>query len=323
MTRIVSSTASLAILLVVGLHAAPTQAQSQLARTYVSSLGSDTNDCNRLTPCRTFAVAHGKTLGKGEITVLDPGGYGAVTITKAISIINDGVGEAGILVSGGFTGITVNAGAGDAVSLRGITIKGIGFGGGDGIHFNSGKSLTIENCAIRTLDGIGTGFGVLFNPAPIAGATSSLTVSNTIVSDTTSSGIVVNPGGAGIVTAQFNRVEVFNTGSSAFVVVGSSSTGLVRAVAFQSVAASNDNHGFIAQSAAGKAPTRFMIVNSVSASNDIGVSVGTNAIARIGQSHIFANSTAWAANGGQVISFGDNHIIDNGQEFAPPTVSLQ
>src|SRR5262249_9155782 len=63
-------------------------AEAQLARTFISSLGNDANDCQRLTPCRTFQGAHDKTLANGEITLLDPGGYGAVTITKAISIIN-------------------------------------------------------------------------------------------------------------------------------------------------------------------------------------------------------------------------------------------
>src|SRR5262245_66648817 len=129
MTRI-AATFILAILLGLGLQ--PSRAQAQLARTFVSAAGgNDANDCNRLTPCRTFQVAHDKTLANGEITVLDPGGYGAVFITKAISIINDGVGEAGMLVSGGVNGVTINGGANDKVSLRGITIKGIGFGSGN------------------------------------------------------------------------------------------------------------------------------------------------------------------------------------------------
>src|SRR5262249_7015403 len=144
------------------LTAAP--AQAQLARTFVSSVGNDANDCNRTTPCRTFQRAHDTTLAAGEITVLDPGGYGGVTITKAISIVNDGVGEAGVLVSGGANGITVSAGSSDAVNLRGLTVKGIGFGGGKGIVLNSAKSLTIENSAIRTIDGSGGGFGILAEP---------------------------------------------------------------------------------------------------------------------------------------------------------------
>src|SRR5215471_8642797 len=80
---------------------------------------------SQLHPHRAFQVAHDNTIASGEITVLDAGSYGSVTITKNISIINDGVGEAGALVSGGGVGITVNAGAKDRVSLRGLTIKGL------------------------------------------------------------------------------------------------------------------------------------------------------------------------------------------------------
>src|SRR5262245_54941787 len=79
-------------------------ADAQLARSFVSNeIGNDGNapNCSRAAPCRTFQTAHNSTLASGEITVLDPGSYGAVTISKSISIINDGVGEAGALVSGG------------------------------------------------------------------------------------------------------------------------------------------------------------------------------------------------------------------------------
>src|SRR5215472_6483052 len=96
-----------AALIALGGFIAP--AQAQLARTWVSSFGIDANNCDRPTPCRTFQHAHDKTLPLGEISVLDPGGYGALTITKGISIINDGVGEAGLLVSGGTIGILIEA----------------------------------------------------------------------------------------------------------------------------------------------------------------------------------------------------------------------
>src|SRR3954464_6961978 len=140
-----TKTSSLAVVFLLGLCLFVAPAHAQLARTWVSSLGNDGNDCNRLTPCRTFQRAHNQTLALGEIAVLDAGGYGAVTITKGISIINDGVGEAGALVSGGLNGITINAGPDDRITLRGITIKGIGFGGGNGVVFQSGKFLSIEH----------------------------------------------------------------------------------------------------------------------------------------------------------------------------------
>src|SRR5215468_6898981 len=165
MTRITPSLAISAALVALALNAAPSHAQQ--ARSFVSGLGSDTNapNCVRTAPCRTFQVAHDNTLANGEITVLDAGSYGSVTINRNISIINDGVGEAGALVSGGATGITINAGPTDAVTLRGITIKGIGFGGGNGIVFNSGLSLSLENCVIRNMTGPGRGVGVTVQPA--------------------------------------------------------------------------------------------------------------------------------------------------------------
>src|SRR5262249_34434415 len=119
----ISSSLFLSALLALGLHISP--AQAQMARTFVSAAtGNDATDCNRATPCRTFQAAHDKTFDQGEITVLDPGGYGAVTISKSISIVNDGVGEAGMLVSGGATGIEVVAPDSGYVNIRGITIQG-------------------------------------------------------------------------------------------------------------------------------------------------------------------------------------------------------
>src|SRR6266571_8637351 len=100
-----------ASLLALGLGMAPAHALN--TRSFVSASGLDTNSCARTAPCRTLQVAHDKTSPGGEINMLDPAGYGTVIITKSISIMNDGVGSAGVLVPSGGTGITINAGAGD------------------------------------------------------------------------------------------------------------------------------------------------------------------------------------------------------------------
>src|SRR5215470_2973464 len=99
--------------LVLLLDAAPAQAQA--TRTWVSGVGSDANPCSRTAPCQTFAGAIAKTAAAGEINCLDPGGFGAVTITKAITISCD-IGTAGVLVSG-TNGIVVAAGPSDHVKL--------------------------------------------------------------------------------------------------------------------------------------------------------------------------------------------------------------
>jgi hypothetical protein len=101
-----------AALFACGLSAAPAQAGPN--RTWVSGTGTDRGACTRPAPCRTFAFALTQTAAGGEIDVLDPAGYGAVTITKAISIVNDGVGVAAIGAGSG-NGITINAGASDSV----------------------------------------------------------------------------------------------------------------------------------------------------------------------------------------------------------------
>src|SRR5258707_3375226 len=98
MTKSALSSALLGTLFVAGLAIAPAHAQA--TRTWVSGVGDDANPCSRTAPCKTFASAISKTAPAGEINVLDPGGFGAVTITKSISIYNDGVCEAGVLVSG-------------------------------------------------------------------------------------------------------------------------------------------------------------------------------------------------------------------------------
>src|SRR5580658_5116936 len=100
-----------------------TPAWAQATRTWVSGVGDDANPCSRTAPCKTFAGAISKTAASGEINVLDPGGFGAVTITKAITIANDGVGEAGVLVSG-TNGIVITA-PGGIVNLRGLVINGL------------------------------------------------------------------------------------------------------------------------------------------------------------------------------------------------------
>jgi len=92
--------------------------------------GNDGNSCGFGAPCRNFQRAHNQTNDQGEITVLNPGDYGMVTVKKSISIVNDGGGEAGVQVSGGTLGspaigITIDA-PNAYVNLRGLTIQGIG-----------------------------------------------------------------------------------------------------------------------------------------------------------------------------------------------------
>jgi Right handed beta helix region len=303
----------IATLFALSLHVAP--AQAQLSRTHVSAAsGNDANDCNRATPCRTFQGAHDKTNADGEITVLDPGGYGSLTITKPISIVNDGVGEASILVSGGAVGITVNAPpVSGYVNLRGITIQGISFGGGTGLRFNTGFSLTMENCVVRNH----TGTGIDFLP----NANSNLAVSNTLVADNGGSGINVFPTGSGTVKTAFNRVEAYNNSLSGIIVNGQLSTGTINATVEDSVAGGNAASGFRVFSGAASAAASLMVARSVAANNGAGISAsGAKATLRVGQSAVTGNALSWQVTSSAVLrSYGDNNIDGNGDGDPAPT----
>src|SRR5687768_15841515 len=100
-----------------------TSAHAQATRTWVSGVGNDADPCSRTAPCKTFSGAISKTAAGGEINCLDPGGFGAVTITKSMTISCPYT-EGGALAGG--TGITVNMPAvSDVAFIRGLDIFGV------------------------------------------------------------------------------------------------------------------------------------------------------------------------------------------------------
>src|SRR5947199_5851667 len=146
MTRMKSLFNMFAVFVV--LLACSTLAQAQATRTWVSGVGDDANPCSRTAPCKTFAGAISKTAAGGEISVLDPGGFGAVTITKAITI--DGEGTLAGLLSATVNAIIINAGVNDVVHIRNVLINGTSGTqiGTNGIRYLAGKAVVVENCMI-------------------------------------------------------------------------------------------------------------------------------------------------------------------------------
>jgi hypothetical protein len=176
----------------------PSAAFGQATRTWVSGVGDDVNPCSRTAPCKTFAGAISKTAPKGEINVLDPGGFGGVTITKAISIKAEGI-TAGVLVSG-TNGITVNAAATDKVKLVGLDINGIGTGL-SGVKILSAKAVTIKNSQIYEFTRSGVDFQPTNNPAK-------LYVSHVHIHDNGGDGVLVAPTSTGNATATLRQNEI-------------------------------------------------------------------------------------------------------------------
>jgi hypothetical protein len=155
MTKVRSRSIFLAMALTVGASAAHAQA----TRTWVSGVGDDVNPCSRTAPCKTWAGAISKTASGGIIDALDPGGFGALTITKPMTL--EGNGTLASTLSSGTNGIVINitSGTGRNVVLRNILIDGSGVTlGVNGIRFIAGDSLLVEDCYIKSYSAAGIDF---------------------------------------------------------------------------------------------------------------------------------------------------------------------
>src|SRR5436305_5590040 len=159
--KMISAKTLFSAALVAGTMLTATPAFAQATRTWVSGGGDDVNPCSRTAPCKTFAGAISKTAAGGEIDALDPGGFGAVTVTKSIVLDGtQGAGFASILASG-TNGVNVNDSATGtpntiSVRLRNLSINGAGTTLGiNGINFTSGATVHVENCRIMNFSGDG------------------------------------------------------------------------------------------------------------------------------------------------------------------------
>jgi len=301
-------------------------ASAQATRTWVSGVGDDANPCSRTAPCKTFAGAISKTAAGGEINCMDQGAYGAVTITKSMTIACEGV-EAGVLHSS-TNGVIINAGVADIVVLRGLDIDGSppSSPGLNGVRFLAGAALHIENCRIRdSIGAIPNGSGVLF--APSAGNP------ELYISDSFITGNGTASGGAG--------VQILPTGSAGAKVFiertllannhigvrasSNSTSGLIDVTVTDSTATGSIFHGFSALSSAG---STLMMLNRVTATNNAenGLrSIGANSVIRVGSSVVSGNGTGVVTiTGGQILSYGNNQINGNTVDGAnPPDIPLQ
>lgn len=126
------------------------------SHTWVSGAGSDSNPCTRTSPFATFQTAIDNTTAGGIVSVIDPGDFGPVSISKAITI--DGGGAGGTISFTGAQGVFVFAGASDTVVLRHLTINGLGTGN-DAIFYSTGQNLIVEDCVMENFTQIGLGVG--------------------------------------------------------------------------------------------------------------------------------------------------------------------
>lgn len=187
-----------------------TMLNAQATRTWVSGVGDDVNPCSRTAPCKTFAGAISKTAPKGEISVLDPGGFGAVTITKSI-MINGGDQISGISAAA-TNGVIINAANTDVVYLRNLDINGMG-SGIDGIRILQAKEVFIEDCRIHNF----TNNGIKVQNTS---GTVKVYVRNSTLHNITLDGIFVFPTAPGVVNLEVDNSSITQCAANGIDVAG-------------------------------------------------------------------------------------------------------
>ncbi len=291
---------------------------AQAIQTWVSGVGDDANPCTRTLPCRTFLSAYSRTAANGQISVLDPGSFGGVSIGKSITISADPA--LGGIVNAGTSGILISAGDEDVVSIQGLVLEGGGTLGLTGIRFVRGKALHVRNCVIRgnRTSGVLFGYGIAFIPNGV----SDLFVADTLVQnngiDSNGGGILIKPAATGAATAMLDNVRmvgnVFGLKADA-----TTSPGGVFVTVRNSVASGNAFSGLTAITAPGGGFAWIMADHYTSASNGTtGVkSDGSGAIVTVGNSTVSMNGIGFQIlNGGQLLTKGNNTLFGNASNGA-------
>jgi hypothetical protein len=301
--------------LAVGLLSAAGPANAQATRTWVSGVGDDANPCTRTAPCQTFAGAYTKTMLGGEIDCLDPGAFGSLGITHAISIICDGVSNGGIAVFAGSDAIDINASPSDVVVLSGLDIEGLGVGG-SGIGINSGRALYVRNCVIRDFTQAGISLNEPANSPVITG----LHVDNTTIENTTStnpsllpSGILVAPG-MNAVSITVNRSQIVSN-TYGIVVEGANAAASVNGVVRDSVVSDNSQNGVTVSDTNGSGAKVTLVLDNVAVTdngNNGLVANGANMGLLVSNSTISGNGGGLhEASSGVIDSYGNNRVNGN------------
>ncbi len=303
-----------------------TPAQAQATRTWISGVGDDVNPCSRTAPCKTFPGAISKTAAGGEIDTLDPGGFGAVTVVKAITLANEGIGEAGILVAG-TNGVTVNCSVDPTctVIVRGLQIDGgpIGSNSLNGIRFIAGRALEVQNCTIRNFTGGSpNGYGIAFQPS--ASQVEELDVSDTTFTTngqagggaTIGGGVLIQPTGTPAVKVVMTRDTIVNNTNGIRIDTSGATGGQIRATINNTVIQNSGFHG-LAVNVGATGTTNVVVVFDQSQSvNNAGngiVSNGATSNVILNNSVVTGNAIKGVdvSNSGVITSYKNNVIAGN------------
>jgi len=264
-------------------------------RTYVSTNGRDQGACQN--PCLTFQYALSQTSVGGEVIAVESGNFGPVTITNSVTIEAAPGVYAGITPVGSAAGVTVNGVSGANVVLRGLTIYG--GSGGDGIDFNGGAALSVENCAINGVGGVSNGIAQT--------SSGKLSVKDTVISGS-GDGVSLKATGA---HASLSHVWLENGGNGLILTVGA-----VASIS-NSVISGNALPGIIVAFGADLNVESCLVANN---GNIISPDIGAGILAEDGGTVLVSNSTVtnnatygfYEQTSGTFDTRGNNTVAGNG-----------
>jgi hypothetical protein len=298
---------------------------AQAPRTWVSGVGDDVNPCSRTAPCKTFAGAISKTAANGEIDCLDPGGFGAVTITKSITI--DCTGTMGSVLNSGTNGININDSATATpntieVILRGLSIDGGGTAspGLNGIRFTSGRSLVLQDVFIQNQNGDN---GISIQP----GAAAEFYAEDVTVTDG-NTGILIQPTGAnGSIRAVLRNVRAQNNSLAGLNVSAAGNSSAAGSVIAVDKSSFSGNGTGVSTSGPNTTQASIMLNDSVVSGNNVGIRAnGPVGTVRVANSVITGNNTGLSITSGGILNtYGNNRLDGNGTNgtFTTPALPQQ
>jgi hypothetical protein len=277
----------------------------------VSGVGDDANPCSRTAPCKTFAGAISKTAAGGEIDVLDPGGFGTVTIQKSLTI--DMGGFTGGILSSGTTGININLAAStDVVVIRNLVINGAGNVSANtpGIKIlGLGGTLILEKCAISGCGG--KGIEAVNSTGALRLFINDCQIRNN-KSGANGGGILLKPTPPRVVQCYINRTTIEKN------TFGMRAEDNCTVLAKDCEFSGNDTHGVVSRTAGGASIINLdSCVVSKNTLSGLRVENGASTI-RYSNCTIDHNATGLdPLGGGAILSFKNNRNVGNATPGAP------
>lgn len=274
-------------------------ANAQATRTWMSGVGDDANPCSRTAPCKTFQGTISKTASNGEINVIDPGGFGAVTITKSITLDGSPF-MAGVLVSG-TNGIVINA-PGAQITLRNLVIDGLTTGL-QGIRILNADAVFVENCQI-----FGFSRGISDERT-----TGELSVSNSILKNNIETNGYLIAGSA--VKTIYDSNQIKSGGQFGLWFLSG------KVVVRNCVISANADAGILSDGTA-----TVEVDGGTISQNKFGISnVSATSVVRVGGASITMNKIGLTIGAGAIDSYGNNRIVGNtsGSDTPSSTLSSQ